>query len=166
MSRLRDRLDLASDAAAGYRFAVVASRTNGEITEALLEGALDALRRHGAEHVRVVTVPGSFELPMTAAALARSGEIDAIVCIGALVRGETPHFDHLASAVAHGIQQVAIEQGLPVTFGVLTCDDVEQARARCGGAQGNKGAEAALAAVEALGAFAEAGAVREGARHG
>ena len=131
------------------------SRTNAAITEALLEGALGALGVHGArdEAVRVCRVPGAFELPMTAAKLANSGA-DAIICIGALIRGETPHFDYLSAAVARGIQEVAIDSGIPTVFGVLTCDSMEQATARAGGDKGNKGAEAAIAAIEMAVLFA------------
>ena len=148
MSELRDAGTLAADAARPFRFDVVVSRTNAAITEALLEGALGALGVHGAhdEAVRVCRVPGAFELPMTAAKLANSNP-DAIICIGALIRGETPHFDYLSAAVAQGIQDVAIDSGIPTVFAVLTCDSMEQATARAGGDKGNKGAEAAIAAI-------------------
>ena len=149
MSELRDAGAPAGDAARPFCFDVVVSRTNAAITEALLEGALGALGAHGVrdEAVRVRRVPGAFELPMTAAKLATSGP-DAIICIGALIRGETPHFDYLSAAVARGIQDVAIDSGIPTVFGVLTCDSMEQAMARSGGDKGNKGAEAAIAAIE------------------
>ncbi|MFQ5742847.1 MAG: 6,7-dimethyl-8-ribityllumazine synthase [Acidobacteriota bacterium] len=141
--------------AAGFRFAVVRSCTNPALTERLLSGALDTLGKHGVgdDATRVIEVPGAFELPMMAAKLARGGHVDAIICVGALVRGETPHFDHLCAAVAQGIQWVAIQTGLPVTFGVLTCDTLDQARARAGGAKGNKGVEAAVAAIEMVHGF-------------
>ena len=155
MSELRNAGALATDAARPFRFDVVVSRTNATITEALLEGALGALGVHGAqdETVRVCHVPGAFELPMTAAKLAKSNP-DAIICIGALIRGETPHFDYLSAAVAQGIQDVAIDSGIPTVFAVLTCDSMEQATARAGGDKGNKGAEAAIAAIEMATLFA------------
>jgi 6,7-dimethyl-8-ribityllumazine synthase len=139
------------------RFAIVASQTNLEITEALVGGAYSMFKRHGVDPdtVPLVQVPGAFELPMTAAKLIGSQQVDVVVCIGAIVRGGTPHFDYLAQAVAQGIQALAIDSGIPVTFGVLTCDTLEQARARCGGAKGNKGAEAALAAIELARVFAD-----------
>ena len=149
MSDLRERAPLASDAAALFRFGVIVSRTNADITTALLIGALETLREYGADHdaIGVSHVPGAFELPMAAAKLADSG-VDAIICIGALIRGETPHFDYLAASVAQGIQNVAADAGIPVVFGVLTCDSMEQASARAGGEKGNKGAQAAVAAIE------------------
>lgn len=149
MSDFQYNSHLAPGAAAGLRVALVVSRFNSEITEALRDGALAALAAHGAqsENVRVYTVPGAFELPMTAARLAR-GAVDAIVCLGALIRGETPHFEYLSQAVAQGIEQVAVQSGVPVIFGVLTCDTVAHARARAGGEKGNKGTDAALAAIE------------------
>lgn len=149
MSQLRQNADLKPDAAAGFRFAVVVSRFNDDITSALLEGALRTLQQHGAAAgaIEVHEVPGAFELPMTAAKLA-DGRVDAIICLGALIRGETPHFDYLGTAVAHGICDVAVRSGVPVIFGVLTCDRREHAEARAGGKKGNKGAEAAVAAIE------------------
>lgn len=155
MSRLREHADLEPDAAAGFRFAVVVSRFNGEITGALLEGAQQTLQQHGAasDAVQVYEVPGAFELPMTAARLADGG-VDAIICLGALIKGETPHFDYLGASVAHGICDVAVRSGVPVIFGVLTCEQREHAEARAGGARGNKGAEAALAAIEMADLFA------------
>jgi 6,7-dimethyl-8-ribityllumazine synthase len=139
------------------RYAIVASQTNLEITEALVDGAYSMFKRHGVDPdaVRLVQVPGAFELPMTAAKLIRSQQVDVVVCIGAIVRGETPHFEYLAQAVAQGIESLAIESGVPVTFGVLTCDTLQQARARSGGAKGNKGAEAALAAIELARVFTD-----------
>ena len=141
--------------ASGLRFAVVVSQTNSEVTSALLFGALGTLEEHGAIVERVVEVPGAFELPMAAAQVARRHRVDAIICLGALVRGETDHFNYLSVSVAHGIQFVAIDTGIPVTFGVLTCDSMEQAMARAGGAKGNKGSEAAVAAIEMAHTFAE-----------
>jgi 6,7-dimethyl-8-ribityllumazine synthase len=149
MSELQQHSDLAADAAAGLRFALLVSRFNEDITAALRDAALQTLAAHGAdgERVRVHPVPGAFELPMTAARLA-DGRVDAIICLGALIRGETPHFEYLSQAVAQGIEQVAVRSGVPVIFGVLTCDTRAHALARAGGDRGNKGAEAALAAIE------------------
>jgi 6,7-dimethyl-8-ribityllumazine synthase len=132
------------------RFAIAVARFNEEITLRLLAGALACFRRHGvaAEDVLVVWVPGSFELPWAALRLARSGAFDAVVCLGAVIRGETPHFDHVCAETARGIAAVARATGVPVLFGVLTCDTVEQAADRAGDAGGNKGAEAASAALE------------------
>ena len=134
----------------GVRVAVVASRFNETIGRRLVSGALDCLRRHGVaeEDLFVAWVPGAFELPAVARRIATSGDVDAIVCVGAVIRGETPHFDHVASHAARGIGDVALNTGIPVTFGVLTTDTVEQAEARAGGKLGNKGFEAALAALE------------------
>lgn len=150
MSRLRPETTLSADAAKPFRFGLVVSRFNDEITEELLGGAVEALESYGArqQDIVIVRVPGAFELPVAAARLARRGNLDAIVCLGALIRGETTHFDWLASAVSHGLQDAALGGGIPMTFGVLTCDSLEQARARAGGEHGNKGAEAALAAIE------------------
>jgi 6,7-dimethyl-8-ribityllumazine synthase len=136
--------------ATGLKVAVVASRFNDFITGKLIEGALDCLVRHGAEEagISVYRVPGSFELPLTAQKIARSGEVDAIVCLGALIRGQTPHFDYIASEVTKGIAQISLESGLPVTFGVIMADSLEQAIDRAGAKTGNKGFEAAASAIE------------------
>jgi len=132
--------------AEGLRFAVVASRFNDEIVSGLLDGALDCLRRHGAkdDDVRVVRVPGAFEIPQAVNVV----DADAIVALGALIRGETPHFDVLASQVTNELSHIAIARKLPVAFGVLTCNTLEQAVARSSPGAGNKGWEAALAAIE------------------
>lgn len=137
------------------RVAVVASRFNEAVVERLVDGATDCLARHGVpdEFVTVAWVPGAFELPQTAARFARSGEVDAIVCVGAVIRGETPHFDYVAGVAARGLNQIALDAGIPVTFGVLTTDTVEQANDRAGGKMGNKGFEAALAALEMANLF-------------
>ncbi len=152
MSRLREvsAMGMVGDLPQDVHFAIVASETNAEVTDALVAGALATFEQQGIalDAVRIVRVAGAFELPMTAAKLIRHNIVDGVVCIGAIVRGETPHFEYLAMAVADGIQSVAIDSGVPVTFGVLTCDTLEQARARSGGAKGNKGSEAALAAIE------------------
>ena len=140
----------------GLKVAVVAARFNETITRDLVEGAIDCLRRHAVrdEDLSITWVPGAFELPAAAARLASSGEVDAVVCVGAVIRGETAHFDFVAAHATNGIGQVALTTGIPVTCGVLTTNDVEQARDRAGGKLGNKGAEAALAAIEMANLFA------------
>ena len=137
-------------AAKGLRLAIVVSRFNSFITERLLTGALDTLSRAGADdrRIEVVRVPGSFEIPVAAKALAQSGRFDAIITLGCIIRGETQHFDYLSAEVTRGIQLAAIETGVPMAFGVLTTDTLEQAVDRAGAKSGNKGAEVALAAVE------------------
>ena len=132
------------------RFAVVASRFNHFIVDRLVEGAIDALVRHGArpENITVVRVPGSWELPVVASQIARQGGFDAIIALGALIRGATVHFDYLAAEVTKGLGQIALSTGLPVVFGVLTTDTIEQAIERAGTKAGNKGADAALCALE------------------
>lgn len=136
--------------AAGLRFGVVACRFNSFIVDRLQEGALDALNRHGAEAdaVTVVRVPGAFELPMVAKRMAESGRYDAIISLGAVIRGATPHFDLVCAEVAKGIAQVALDTGVPVAFGVLTTDSIEQAIERAGTKAGNKGFDAAVTAIE------------------
>jgi 6,7-dimethyl-8-ribityllumazine synthase len=137
--------------AAGLRFAIIVSRFNEFITVRLLDGALDALRRHGAteDHLTVYRVPGAYEIPMLAKKLADCGRAgDAMICLGALIRGATPHFDYIASQAASGIANAALASGLPIAFGVLTTDTVEQAIERAGTKAGNKGWEAALSAIE------------------
>jgi 6,7-dimethyl-8-ribityllumazine synthase len=132
------------------RVAVIASRFNETISKRLLDGALDGLHRHGVaeEDVSVAWVPGAFELPATARRFASSGEVDAVVCIGVVIRGETPHFDYVAGQAAAGISEAAVVTGVPVIFGVLTTEDAAQANERAGGKMGNKGFEAAAAAIE------------------
>jgi 6,7-dimethyl-8-ribityllumazine synthase len=134
----------------GLRFAIVASRWNDLIVSRLVGGALDGLRRLGAreEQITTVRVPGSFEIPLAAKKLASSGRYDAIICVGAVIRGETPHYDYIAAEVTKGIAAVSRETGLPVAYGVITADTVEQAIDRAGVKAGNKGFEAALTAVE------------------
>lgn len=136
--------------AAGLRFAIVVSRFNSFITERLLAGCLDALRRSGANmaEVELVYVPGSWEMPVTARALARLQRFDAIICLGAVIRGDTPHFDYVAGQAASGLAHVAAETGIPVAFGVLTTNTVEQAVDRAGAKSGNKGFDAAMTAIE------------------
>ena len=134
----------------GARFAIVASRFNSFIVERLVEGALDALRRHGAEtaNITVVHVPGAWEIPFACARLAKSEKVDAVIALGAVIRGATPHFDHVSNEVSKGVGQVALSSGTPVAFGVLTTDTIEQAIERAGTKAGNKGFDAALAAIE------------------
>ena len=140
----------AATAASGLRFAVVVSRFNSFITDRLLAGTLDALEASGAgaESVEVVHVPGSFEIPLTAKKLAAAGRADAVIAIGCILRGETAHFDYVASEVARGVQLAQLDTGVPVIFCVLTCDTLEQAIDRAGLKSGNKGFDAGCAAVE------------------
>ena len=141
--------------ATGMRFGLVVSQFNSLITERLQTGAIDALCRHGVreEDIVVVQVPGAFDIPLFAKKMAASGRYDALVCLGAVIKGETPHFDYISAAMTHGIKEVMLTHGLPVAFGVLTTESMEQALDRAGGKAGNKGAEAALAAVEMLNAL-------------
>ena len=135
---------------AGRRFAVVASRFNSRIGDQLVAGALECLRRHGVEpgDIQLVRVPGAWEIPQAAEEIAAAGKVDALVAVGVVIRGETPHFDYICSASSQGLARVAERHRLPVGFGVLTCDTSEQAQERAGGKAGNKGWEAALAALE------------------
>ena len=141
--------------AKGLKVALIASRFNEFVTSKLVEGALDGLVRHGADpkNLTLVKVPGSFELPQVASKLAAQGGYDAIVALGCLIRGETPHFDLIAAEAAKGLAQVGVSSGVPVIFGVLTCDTMEQAIDRAGGKAGNKGWDAALAAIEMVSLF-------------
>ena len=136
--------------ASGLRFAIVVARFNAHVTGGLHDGCHDELMSHGARNpdVASVEVPGCFELPLVAKQLAASGRFDAVICLGAIIRGETPHFDYVSAGTAEGIQRASLDTGLPVIFGVLTTDDEEQALARIGGAAGHKGREAALTAIE------------------
>jgi 6,7-dimethyl-8-ribityllumazine synthase len=132
------------------RFACVAARFNEVVVEPLLRGALDALRRHGVadKQIEIVRVPGAYEIPLVARKLAGSRRYDALIALGAVVRGETPHFDYVAGECASGLSRIALESGVPIAFGVLTTDTMEQAMDRAGGKAGNKGADAALTAIE------------------
>lgn len=132
------------------KFGLVVSRFNETVTEKLLAGAVGALRRAGVaeEGLTVVHVPGGFEIPLAARRLARSRQVDAVICLGCVIRGETPHFEYIASSLTSGIHQVMMEEDLPVAYGVLTTDDVDQAMNRAGLKYGNKGEEAALSALE------------------
>jgi 6,7-dimethyl-8-ribityllumazine synthase len=136
--------------AAGVKAALVASRFNDFIVSRLISGATDALVRHGAseDDVTVVRVPGAFEIPQVVAALVRSGKYDMVIALGAVIRGSTPHFDYIASEVAKGVAQISMSASIPVSFGVLTTDSIEQAIERAGSKAGNKGAEAAISAIE------------------
>jgi 6,7-dimethyl-8-ribityllumazine synthase len=145
------------------RFAVVASRFNQVIVEKLVDGALDALVRHGvaADNVDVVWVPGAWELPIVARRLLSSERYDALVAVGAVIRGDTPHFDYVAGEASRGLATASVEFETPIGFGLLTCDNDEQARERAGGAHGNKGWDAALAALEMADLFGRLDAADE-----
>ncbi|MSP90240.1 MAG: 6,7-dimethyl-8-ribityllumazine synthase [Myxococcales bacterium] len=147
MARFDGQLTLA-----GARIAIVVGRFNAFISERLLEGALDALRRSGVSEaaIDVARVPGAFEIPLAAQAMARSGRYDAVICLGCVIRGATPHFDYVAGECARGIQHVGLTTSVPVLFGVLTTETLEQAIERAGAKAGNKGADCALAALEMI----------------
>ncbi|RLM74960.1 6,7-dimethyl-8-ribityllumazine synthase, chloroplastic [Panicum miliaceum] len=162
------RLDVAAAAAAGHqklmgsltsneglRFGVVVARFNEVVTNLLLQGALETFERYSvkAENITVVSVPGSFEVPITAQKLGKSGKFDAILCIGAVIRGDTTHYDAVANSAASGVLNAGLSAGIPCVFGVLTCEDMDQALNRAGGKAGNKGAEAALTAIEMASLF-------------
>jgi len=134
--------------ARGLTFAIVVARFNSTITMKLLEGAREALQKAGAAGHEVFHVPGAFELPLAAMKLARRGGFSGIIALGAVVRGDTPHFDYVAGEAARGLMRVALDTGIPVAFGVLTTDTMEQAEARAGGSAGNKGFDAAMTAIE------------------
>lgn len=136
--------------AKGLKFGIVAARFNDFITSRLLDGALDALLRHGAadSDIEVLKVPGSYEIPLAAKMLARSKKFNAIICLGAVIRGATPHFEYVSAEVSKGVASVSMETGVPVIFGVLTTDTIEQAIERAGAKSGNKGWDAALSAIE------------------
>jgi 6,7-dimethyl-8-ribityllumazine synthase len=134
--------------ATGMRFGIAVARFNRDVTEKLLEGADATLRKHDAASVRVAWVPGAFELPLVAKRWAASGALDAVICLGAVIRGETAHFEFVAGEAAAGIARAALDTGIPVIFGVLTVDNREQAFDRLGGREGHKGEEAALTAIE------------------
>ena len=134
----------------GQRFVLLASRFNEFITSRLVEGAKDCLLRHGAKEddITLAWVPGAWEIPPVAAKLAASGSYDGIICLGAVIRGSTGHYDYVSAEVSKGVAQVGLKSGIPVIFGVLTCDTIEQAIGRAGSKSGNKGADAAVAAIE------------------
>lgn len=133
-----------------YKFGIVVSQWNAEVTGSLLTGACDALKKHGAdEHaITIIQVPGSYELTSGADILLRNKSLDAVICLGCVIQGETKHFDYICSAVAHGITHVALKHNKPVIFGVLTTDNIQQALDRAGGKHGNKGEEAAITAIQ------------------
>jgi 6,7-dimethyl-8-ribityllumazine synthase len=134
----------------GLKFGIVAARFNDFITSRLVEGALDGLQRHGvAENdIEIVKVPGSYEIPLAAKMLARTKKYNAVICLGAVIRGATPHFEYVSAEVSKGVAAISMETGLPVIFGVLTTDTIEQAIERAGAKSGNKGWDAALSAIE------------------
>jgi 6,7-dimethyl-8-ribityllumazine synthase len=138
--------------AKGLTFGIVVSRFNSFISERLLEGAIDALIRHGVNDadLTVARIPGAFEIPLAAKVMAASQKFDAVICLGAVIRGATPHFDYVASEVSKGVASVSLESGVPVAFGVLTTDTIEQAVERAGTKSGNKGFEAAVTAIETV----------------
>jgi 6,7-dimethyl-8-ribityllumazine synthase len=140
--------DFAHLNAADFKFAVVCAQFNSVITDVLLSGALDALKRSGAVDIEVVKVPGAWELPLAAKTIAENKPPDAIVALGAVIRGDTPHFDFVAGQAASGLAQVQLQSGIPVAFGVLTTDTMQQAADRAGGKHGNKGYDAAMVAIE------------------
>ncbi|MEO5345690.1 MAG: 6,7-dimethyl-8-ribityllumazine synthase [Magnetococcus sp. YQC-9] len=141
--------------ASGARFAIVVARFNSFITERLLEGALDGLLRHGAsrESITILRVPGAFEIPMAAQKAASSGRYHGVICLGAVIRGSTPHFDYVSAEVSKGVAAVSLDSGVPVGFGVLTTDTLEQAIERAGSKAGNKGWETALSVIEMIDLF-------------
>jgi 6,7-dimethyl-8-ribityllumazine synthase len=144
--------------AEGFRFAIVASRWNEFISGRLVDGALDGLKRLGAkaDQVAVYRVPGAFEIPLLSQRLARTNKFDAIICLGTIIRGQTPHFDYIANEVSRGISQAGLDTGIPVIFGIVTADTVDQAIDRAGVKLGNKGFEAAMTAVELVNLYKEA----------
>jgi 6,7-dimethyl-8-ribityllumazine synthase len=149
--------------AAPYRFALVVSRFNEFITQRLVEGALDCLRRHGADEksIDIYYCPGAFEIPQTAQMVAAQGKHHAVICLGCIIRGETPHFEYISSAVSTGLSRVATSVSIPVIFGVLTTNSLDQAIERAGAKGGNKGWDAALAAIEAADLFHKLGSRKQ-----
>jgi len=145
--------------AKGKKFCIIVARFNDFIGAKLLDGAIDALTRHGAsdKDITVIRVPGAFEIPLTAKKAAAGGKFDAVICLGAVIRGSTPHFDYVSAEVSKGVASVGLDAGIPVIFGVLTVDSIEQAIERAGTKSGNKGFEAATAAIEMVNLLAEMG---------
>ncbi len=143
--------------AKGMSFGLVASRFNNLMTKELVSGCIDTLSRHGAEDkdITVAWAPGAFELPLVAQKMAKSKKFDALICLGTVIRGATPHFDYIAAEVAKGVAKVSLDSGLPVIFGVITADSIEQAVERAGSKDGNKGRDAALSAIEMVSLSAE-----------
>ena len=145
--------------AKGLKFAIIVSRFNSFITERLLEGALDALKRHGADdgQIDIYKVPGAFEIPLMAKRVAKKAELDGIICLGAVIKGATPHFHYVASEVAKGIAMVSLESEKPISFGVITSETIEQAVERAGTKAGNKGFDAAVSIIEMVNVLKEGG---------
>jgi len=141
--------------AKGLKFGIVASRFNDFICGKLIEGAIDALKRSGADEktITIVRVPGAFEIPLVAKKLAKSGDFDAIICLGAVIRGDTPHFEYISSEVSKGIATATLDTGIPIAFGVITSDTLEQAIERAGSKSGNKGWDSAISAIEMANLF-------------
>ncbi|MBW1763584.1 MAG: 6,7-dimethyl-8-ribityllumazine synthase [Deltaproteobacteria bacterium] len=141
--------------AEGFKFAIIVSRFNDFISSKLVEGAIDALTRHGGDdnNISLVKVPGAFEIPIAAKKLAATDKFDAVICLGAVIRGATPHFEYVAAEVSKGIATISLESDIPVTFGVLTTENLEQAIERAGSKAGNKGWDAAVAAIEMVNLF-------------
>jgi len=141
--------------AKGLTFGIIVSRFNSFITERLLEGAVDAIVRHGGndDDIHVARVPGAYEIPLAAKKMVDTGRYDAVICLGAVIRGSTPHFDYVAAEVSKGVASVSLDSGLPVVFGVLTVDTIEQAIERAGTKAGNKGFDAAMTAIETINVF-------------
>ncbi|MBT9132486.1 6,7-dimethyl-8-ribityllumazine synthase [candidate division NPL-UPA2 bacterium Unc8] len=141
----------------GKKFGIVGARFNELITEKLIDGAIDTLMRHGAKEkeIEVVWAPGSFEIPYVAQKMVKSGRYDAVICLGAVIRGATPHFEYIASEVAKGIANISLDTGVPTIFGIITADNLEQALERAGVKSGNKGRDAALSAIEMVNLFEE-----------
>ncbi|MBT9138123.1 MAG: 6,7-dimethyl-8-ribityllumazine synthase [Syntrophomonadaceae bacterium] len=141
----------------GKKFGIVGARFNELITEKLIDGAIDTLMRHGAKEkeIEVVWAPGSFEIPYVAQKMVKSGRDDAVICLGAVIRGATPHFEYIASEVAKGIANISLDTGVPTIFGIITADNLEQALERAGVKSGNKGRDAALSAIEMVNLFEE-----------
>lgn len=145
---MKTELQRSDISAADFRFAIVVSRWNDEFTSKLAEGAVEALNEAGAKKIEIYRVPGAFELPLACLKAAKSGDFDAVIALGVVIRGDTPHFDYVAGQASSGIMQASMQTGVPVMFGVITADTVEQTIARCGQGVDNKGFEAAVSAVE------------------
>jgi 6,7-dimethyl-8-ribityllumazine synthase len=154
---LQPKVHLGKFTAEGFRFAIVASRWTDSLVSSLIEGATEALEEHGAaeDSVEVFRVPGAFELPLAAKKVAESKKWDAVICLGVVIRGDTPHFDYVAGAAAQGSTQVSLQTGIPVLFGVITADNIQQAIDRSGKRKDNKGFEAAMAAIEVVNLYKE-----------
>jgi len=161
---MQTQIEFGNISAEDFRFAVVVSRWNQELTSRLETGAVDALTKAGApkDAIEIFRVPGAFELPLASMKAAESGRFDAVVALGVVIRGETPHFEFVAGEAAAGVRQASLETGIPVMFGVVTADTREQAEARCGGSVGNKGSEAAMSAIEMANLVREMEAADEG----